>query len=415
MSCHGNAAPGLPMPCRLAALGIVTPLGCGVAENRAGLIAGDRRGIIPRDDLVADARRYFGVVTASLPPLPPDLARYDCRNNRIALLALREIHDALAAAKQAYGPRRIAVVMGSSTSGFEEAERAFVSRAASGALPPQFDLAQLEFGGLSDFVAAAAAVTGPAYAISTACSSGAKALVSARALLQLDLCDAVIVGGVDTLCRFTANGFASLSAMSAGLTNPMSNNRDGLNLGEGGALFLMTREVGGVQLLGAGESSDAHHMSAPHPQGAGARAAMAAALADARLAPEAIAYLNLHGTGTPLNDASESMAVAALFGLALPCSSTKPLTGHTLGASGAIEAGFLWLLLTGDRRAVPLPPHRFDGVRDDDLAALRLVGEGERLELAGGQALMSNSFGFGGSNCSLVLGGGAMQPAGEER
>jgi 3-oxoacyl-[acyl-carrier-protein] synthase-1 len=192
--------------------------------------------------------------------------------------------------------------------------------------------------------------------------------------------------------------------VSDGITNPMSANRAGITLGEAAALFLVTQEPGGIQLTGSGESSEAHHMSAPDPEGRGARDAMEAALADAGLAPSDVAYLNLHGTGTPLNDAMESVAVDAVFGRALPVSSTKPLVGHTLGAAGALEAAFCWLVL--DRREggeLVLPPHRFDGAVDPQIPPLHFASEGERATVGARARVMTNSFGFGGNNCTLIL------------
>jgi 3-oxoacyl-[acyl-carrier-protein] synthase-1 len=206
----------------------------------------------------------------------------------------------------------------------------------------------------------------------------------------------------------TAAGFAALQALADGPSNPFSRNRSGLTLGEGAAVFLVTRRRGGIQLLGAGSSSDGHHMSAPEPGGRGAEAAMRAALADAAIAPRDIAYVNLHGTGTPLNDAMEAAVVARLFDRPVPCSSTKPLIGHTLGASGAIEAGICWLMLHertgGELRP---PPHCWDEVPDPDLAPLDLVRRGARLAPAARAIALSNSFGFGGNNCALILGEGA--------
>ncbi len=394
-------------PCRLAALGLHTPLGENTRETWPRLVAGDRSGLVQRDDLVLGQSGFYGVARGTLPALPASLGEYDCRNNRLALSALDAIRGELDAARDAFGPHRIGVVVGSSTSGFSQAEAAFRERERTGSLSGSFSLAQIEFGGLSELVARAAGVTGPRFSPSTACSTGAKALLSARSLLELGFCDAVVAGAVDSLCRLTANGFAALHAVASGLTNPMSVNRDGLTLGEGAALFLVTRETGGVQLLGGGESSDAHHMSAPEPEGRGAEACMRAALEDAGLAPEQIAYLNLHGTGTPQNDSMESAAVARVFPAAVPCSSTKPLVGHTLGASGAIEAAFCWLVL--ERREASggrllLPPHCYDGARDPALAAIELVAPDTAVEGAAPAAVMSNSFGFGGSNCALVLG-----------
>jgi 3-oxoacyl-[acyl-carrier-protein] synthase-1 len=382
-------------------------LGEGLDEIWPRLVAGDRGGFVRRDDLVPGAAAWYGVARGELPPVPESLGELACRNNQLAESALRQIREPISQAIARYGAHRVGVVVGSSTSGFAEAEDAFREREATGALSPSFALAQLEFGGLCEYVARASGALGPRQSPSTACSTGAKALLSARGWLELGFCDAVIAGAVDSLCRLTANGFGALHAVAAELTNPMSVNRDGLTLGEGAALFLVTRDEGGVQLLGGGASSDAHHMSAPQPDGRGAEQCMRDALADAGVAPADIAYLNLHGTGTPQNDVMEAAAVARVFEARVPCSSTKPLVGHTLGASGAIEAGFCWLML--DRRAssagrLALPPHCWDGERDPELADLALVEAGAELDLTGPAALMTNSFGFGGSNCALVLG-----------
>ena len=215
-----------------------------------------------------------------------------------------------------------------------------------------------------------------------------------------------IAGGSDSLCRLTTNGFSSLQAVSAQPSNPFSVNRDGLTLGEGAAVFLVTGEAGGIQLAGVGESSEAHHMSAPDPEGVGAEASMRGALADAALPPEAILYLNLHGTGTPLNDAMEGAAVHRVLGNAVPCSSTKPGVGHTLGAAGAMELAFCWMALqTRQGGSIDLPHHAFDGKRDPEIPPIRLCGREETASASANSAyVMSNSFGFGGNNCTLILG-----------
>jgi 3-oxoacyl-[acyl-carrier-protein] synthase-1 len=295
--------------------------------------------------------------------------------------------------------------MGTSTSGVSDAEGALRHHATHGVLAQDFDYPQLEFGGVAGFVAAYLGTEGPVYTLSTACSSGARALASARSLLALGVCDAVVAGATDSLCGLTTNGFCALQAVSNGLPNPMSANRKGLTLGEGSAILLVTREEGGIQLEGIGESSEAHHMSAPDPAGVGAERAMRAALCDAGLAPAQIAYVNLHGTGTPLNDAMESAAVVRVFGEEVPASSTKALVGHTLGAAGAMEAGFCWMMLDRAREGqLALLPHVWDGCRDPRLPRLRLVDKGERVALEGPVHVLTNSFGFGGNNCALVLG-----------
>jgi 3-oxoacyl-[acyl-carrier-protein] synthase-1 len=392
-------------PCRLAALGVVNALGGDAESVWRGLVAGEPSRLSLNDELVPGRRLLVGAVSEPLPEIPARLARYGCRNNAMALAALRQIEGPLREVIASRGAARVGVVLGTSTSGVSDAEAAFRYQREHGGLDPSFDYAQLEFGGLAAFVAEWLGVRGPAYTLSTACSSGARALASARSLLAMGLCDAVVAGAADTLCGLTTNGFSALQAICEGVTNPCSKNRSGLTLGEGAAMFLLTPEAGGIQLVGAGESSEAHHMSAPDPSGAGAEAAMRGALEDAGLAPDAIAYLNLHGTGTPLNDAMECQAVARVFGTELPVSSTKPLVGHTLGAAGALEAAFCWLMLErSERGALELPPHCFDGERDPEIPAVHLVGKGESVRPPGGVLrVMTNSFGFGGNNCTLVL------------
>jgi 3-oxoacyl-[acyl-carrier-protein] synthase-1 len=384
---------------------MVNALGMCREEIWPRLIGGDQSGFALRDDFGPGVSHLFGAVQGELPEIPASLARYACRNNQLALAALEAIRNSVAAALRSFGAARVAIVVGTSTSGIAEAELAFRERTRTGRLSSTFEIVQLEFGGLAEFLAETSGAAGPCYTLATACSAGAKALVSARTLLELDLCDAVIAGAVDSLCGLTANGFGALQALARGLSNPMSRNRDGINLGEGAALFLVTRESGAIGLLGAGESNDAHHISAPEPGGMGAEACMRAALADCGARAEDIAYLNLHGTGTPHNDAMESVAVDRVFGREIPCSSTKPLVGHTLGASGAIEAGFCWMMLSHREDGVLTPPpHCWDEEADADLPPLALVKPGTRIEAGPPAAVMSSSFGFGGSNCALVIG-----------
>ncbi|WP_198937973.1 beta-ketoacyl-ACP synthase [Pelomonas sp. KK5] len=386
----------------LNALGLVCALGEGQGAVRAALQRADAPGgVAPRDDLLPGRTLHLGSVTASLPALDALPAHRRSRNNALLLAALVQIRPQVDEAVERYGRARIAVILGTSTSGIGESEQAFAAQAREGALPAHFDPRQQEIGSPALMLAEVLGLEGPAYVISTACSSSAKALASAARLLAAGQCDAVLCGGADSLCAFTVAGFAALESVSEARCNPMSSTRCGINIGEGAALFLMTRESGPVQLTGWGESSDAHHISAPEPNGAGALAAMREALQRAGLAPADIDYLNLHGTATPHNDAMESRAVHELFGPALPCSSTKPLTGHTLGAAGALEAAIAWLALT-DNPDGALPPHWWDGQRDAGIPALNLVQPGQRLGRPL-RAVLSNSFAFGGSNAALVL------------
>jgi 3-oxoacyl-[acyl-carrier-protein] synthase-1 len=393
------------LPCRLAALGQVSALGRARADVFERLVAGDSSRLTLNENLVPERSLWLGEVHDALPQIPAALARFACRNNQLALAALESIGSEVDAAIARFGRARVGVVVGTSTSGVGDAEAAIAHREKTGVLAHEFHYDQLEFGGLARFVAEVSGARGPAYTLSTACSSGARALAAARALVALGICDAVISGAADSLCGLTTNGFAALGALSASVTNPFSANRDGLTLGEASALFLVTGEPGGIQLLGVGDSSEAHHMSAPDPGGRGAEVAMRDALADAGLAPGQIAYLNLHGTGTPQNDSMEAAAVARVLGNDTPCSSTKPLVGHTLGAAGAIEAAFCWLLLAERRDGkLALPPHVWDGVRDPALAPIRLAAKGELARAGAATFVMTNSFGFGGNNCTLVLG-----------
>jgi 3-oxoacyl-[acyl-carrier-protein] synthase I len=394
------------MPLHLTALGIINALGCGKADIARHVFAGAGHGLKLNDELIPGAIARVGSVATTLPEVPAALRRYDCRNNRLALAALQQIAPEIAAAIGRYGAGRIAVVLGTSTSGIAEGQAALGRRLAAGAWPSGFAYSQQEPGNLALFVAELLELRGPAYTIHTACSSSGKAFAAAERLIRAGFCDAALVGGADAICGLTLNGFHALEALSPQPCNPFSVNRRGTNIGEGAALFLLEPTPGAVALLGTGESSDAYHVSAPDPSGADARLAMERALAAARLPAEAIAYVNLHGTATPLNDAMEGKAVSGLFGTETPCSSTKGMTGHTLGAAGAIEAAFLWLALDPASTRGVLPPHLWDGMPDPAIPPLRLAGIGTKLPEGERIAMLSNSFAFGGSNVSLVLGRG---------
>jgi 3-oxoacyl-[acyl-carrier-protein] synthase I len=394
------------MKFHLNALGVINPLGRGKREVARGLFTGSRAGLVMRDDLLSDRAVRVGVVSGQLPAVPERLAHFDCRNNRLALAALGEIEDDIKSMADRVGKSRVAVVMGTSTSGIAEGESALAERIAKGAWPNGFRYTRQEIGNLASFVADYLGLDGPAYTIATACSSSAKAFASAQRLMEIGICEAAVVGGADTLCRMTLGGFDSLQAIARDFCNPFSRNRDGINIGEGAAIFLMTSEESPVSLLGVGESSDAYHVSAPHPEGEGAALAMSRALEAAHLKPAQIDYINLHGTATELNDLMEGRAVNGIFGARTPCSSTKSMTGHMLGAAGANEAAFLWLMLDPNFGPGMAPPHIWDGEADPAIAPLNLapmefgIGHPERA------AALSNSFAFGGSNAAVVLGRG---------
>ncbi|MCG5078721.1 beta-ketoacyl-[acyl-carrier-protein] synthase family protein [Paraburkholderia tagetis] len=405
----------MALPVYLHALGMVNALGDDVASIVDALARAEAPGMGPISTRTGVA--FAGSVKAALDVAPPaPLALYDCRNNRLLLAALAQIRPAIEAARERYGAGRIGVVLGTSTSGIGAVETTFAQPVHAGQCATQhhthdahdapaaspFDYRQMEIGTLAPFAAAALDLGGPAFTISTACTSSAKAFVSARRLLRANLCDAVIVGGVDSLCELTLQGFASLDSTSAVRANPMSVHRRGINIGEGAAVFLMSREEGPVMLAGAGESSDAHHISAPDPQGTGGELALRAALADADVGAAAIGYVNLHATATIKNDEMEAHLMARVFPDGVAASGTKPLTGHTLGAAGASELGLAWLTLA--HADVALPRHLWDGQADPALPALDLVEDLRHLPRGTArQYVMSNSFAFGGSNVSLIL------------
>ena len=319
----------------------------------------------------------FGMVPGELPAISE--AEYDMRANRLLLHAVNQFRPDLDRFLQRYGAARVAIVLGASNTGIDEAQRHVDRWLADGAKPPEMTFSEIELGTPADYLRKLLGVTGPAYAVSTACSSSAKAFASARRLIEIGVADAAIVGGVDGRCSFAMNGFHALGALAQGACRPLAPDRDGINLGEGVALFTLERADRAeaadgvrVRLAGVGESSDAWHATAPDPEGRGAEAAMRAAMEEAGLSPEDVSYINLHGTGTQANDAMEMTAVSRIFKdlKDIRIESTKPMTGHCLGAAGAIEAALCWLYLSSG-------------------------------QVKG--AALSNSFAFGGSNACVAL------------
>ena len=392
------------MTAYLNALGVVCALGRGPDEVARRLFAGDCSGMQPHSGWVAERSVTIGAVTGDLAAIPAALAQQSSRNNQLLLEAALQIQGEIEQAIQTFGRERIAVVLGTSTSGIDEASRGIAHYLQHQQFPGDYIYQQQELSAPATFLADWLKISGPTYVISTACTSSARALMSAQRLLDMNLCDVVLCGGVDTLCKLTLNGFSALEAVSDERCNPFSVNRHGINIGEAAVLFVMSRQPAsdhGIALLGAGASSDAHHISAPEPTGRGAAQAMHKALSRAGLPADQIGYLNLHGTATQHNDAMESHAVAHVFPRGVPCSSTKPMTGHTLGAAGALEAAFCWLSLT---RGNALAPHLWDGQPDPALPALNWVTPGQTLAPTSQRCLMSNSFAFGGNNVSLIIG-----------
>ena len=379
-------------------------LGAGRAATLAAL-ENERSGLARCDFETVSLETQIGKVAGvDAVALPDHLRAFDCRNNRLAQLGLEQ--DGFIAAAEAsaarWGRERVGVFIGTSTSGILETEIAFRARdSLGGALPAGFDYEHRQNSfSVSDYVRRRLDLSGPAASLCTACSSSAKAFAVAQRLIAADLIDAAVVGGVDSLCLTTLYGFHALQLMARTACRPFDRGRDGLSIGEAAAFALIERAPHGEAqlLLGTGESSDAHHMSAPHPEGAGARMAMQRALDAAALTPADIDYINLHGTGTPSNDAAEALAVGSLFGADTPCSSTKAATGHTLGAAGALEAVICLLAL---RHGV-LPA----GLNVSELDPQCRINYLMRSRRASPVTALSNSFGFGGVNCALVFGRG---------
>lgn len=397
----------------LPALGIACSLGIGKAAVIHALF--EREETAEKDhqqtmSLSIGRQVPVGRLPLELLPLPSELSSLNSRNNALLKLVLDEIEGPITEAKNKYGAHRIGIVLGTSTSGMAEGEQAFIHKTKTGCWPEDYAYDQQEVSSPSTFTSQYCEIDGPAYTLSTACSSGSKALCSAKRLLDIGICDAVITGGVDTLCDLTLNGFDSLELLSDTVCSPFSKNRQGITIGEGAAVFLMTRETflnasESIIFAGGGESSDAHHINSPEPEGRGAERAILEALKIAGLEKSDIDYINLHGTATQLNDSMESICINRVFGDNIPCSSTKARTGHTLGAAGAIEAAFLWLSLSQEKEgSIPLPAHHWDGQWDPALPRLKLCEIGARtFPKEGNFNLMSNSFAFGGSNVSVIL------------
>ena len=388
-------------PLLISAFSIANCLGVGSAAVLEALRSG-RSGLAPCDFADAEIDTWIGRMPGlEAQPVRGDRAAYDCRTNRIAQIALQAdgFAAAVGAARARHGASRIGVFIGTSTSGILEAELGYRRRdAQTGALPPGFNYqATVNTYSVGDFVARYLGLTGPSFVVSSACSSTAKVFGNAARMIAAGVCDAAVVGGADSLCFTTLYGFRALELTSRQPCRPFDAGRDGISLGEGAGFALLEKAgESDLVLLGVGESADAYHMSTPHPEGAGARLAMQRALESARLGAGDIDYINLHGTATRTNDAAEDKAVIELFGRAVPCSSTKGATGHLLGAAGMTEAVVAMLAV----RHGLLPGSAHTRVVDPELGCNYLLkSRGARVRRA-----LNNSFGFGGSNCSLVIG-----------
>ena len=380
-------------------------IGRGVAQTLDSLVA-QRSGLTYCRFETVDIDTHIGEVRGvDDQKLPQDLGKFDCRNNRLAELALQQdrFMDLIEQAVARWGRRRVGVFLGTSTAGILQTELAYRNRdPESGALPSSFEYGTTHNSfSVADYVRQRCRLEGPAVAVSCACASSAKVFGSARRMIEAGVIDAALVGGVDSLCLTTLYGFHSLQLSSPLPCRPFDISRDGISIGEAAAFALVERvlddvDADSVLLLGIGESSDAYHISAPHPEGLGARRAMQAALISAGLEPGDIDYINLHGTGTPSNDRSESQAVTSVFGPTVPCSSTKGATGHALGAAGALEAVISALAIENG-----LMPGGVNSTSIDPTLMAHYIKDNRRTPVG---RVLSNSFGFGGTNCSLIFG-----------
>jgi len=382
---------------------------CALGNDKQGLwqnwLSGKLDTMQLRDDLIPETTVRVGAVQQTLPECDPRWPHLASRNIQLLEAALGQIEDELNQLLEQHQASRIAIVLGTSTSGISAGEQALAARQKQ-QFADDFHYAQQEMGSPAVYLKQRLGLSGPAYCISTACSSSAKVFASGRNLLASGMADAVILGGVDSLCKLTLNGFKALESVAENDARPFGKGRDGINIGEGAALFIMTKQASEVNLLGVGESADAHHMSAPHPEGKGAEQAIRAALSEASLSPEQIDYINLHGTATPLNDAMEALAVERVFGSAVACSSSKHQTGHTLGAAGAIENALCWLLLHPQFNSdAQLPGMYASYQRDAATNNINLLFEDtQSLKPRSIKACLSHSFAFGGSNAVVCLG-----------
>ncbi|MGF1469666.1 MAG: beta-ketoacyl-ACP synthase [Sandaracinaceae bacterium] len=384
-----------PLP--ITAWSAVNALGTSTQEVLRGLDEG-RSGLGP-SPIPVGVETVVGAVPGLLPDLPPSERGWATRLARLGVLAFEEVRPAVERALARYGPDRVAVVLGTSTGGLEETEAAYRVWLDHGRLPATYHHhRQHNFAALAELLARRVGLRGPVYVVSTACSSSGKVAASAQRLIAAGLVDAALIGGVDSLTRMTLHGFHGLGILSERPCRPFAADRDGINIGEGAAFLLLERDGDApAYLLGVGESADAYRMSSPEPSGRGAREAMARALAQAGLGPDDVDHINAHGTATRLNDAAEARAIRDLFADRVPVTSTKAATGHLLGAAGATEAVFaLHALLAGrvpaTMNCAPLDPQ----------LAIDVVASPRTQEV---RTVLSNSFAFGGSNVSVLLGG----------
>lgn len=396
--------------------GVMTCAGNNIDELWKSVTTGNQSGI--KKVTACDGLEYIAARVDEA-NLKPSGARHEMRIMRIENAALEQIKEDVKAVIQHYGADRVAVCVGSCDNGTELSMISHTKYFKEGAFPKEYTLEIQGADYASTFVAEKFGIKGPVNTFSTACSSSAGAIIKAAEIVKAGIADAVVAGGIDIASDTTLIGFSALEAVSSEITNPFSKNRHGITLGDGAAFFVLTREPFSsdefstdstrVKLLGWGESSDAYHMTSPDPSGAGAQKAICRAIKSAGITPSEVGYINLHGTGTKLNDSMEAKAVtAAMEGYNVPVSTTKTVTGHALGAAAALEAAICWKALVennGKNDNIILPVQVWDGERDEAFPQLNIIDNKSNENMKGPlKVCLSNSFAFGGANACLVLG-----------
>lgn len=392
------------MSCYINAMGLICNAGRSPRECYQNIMTEQYAPFDVVDCLSSKRPKRVGRVNWDLPEFPEELQRFYSRTNHLALAAVSQIKPELEMLKAVHSLSRIGVIVGTCTSGATEIDRTRELEKETGSMPEGYDYSVEFMDNTAEFVAAYLGLPGTTLSVSTACTSSGKAIAMAKRYIDANILDVVVVGGADSFALTTLNGFDSLGAMSAGDCKPFSGDRDGINLGEAAAFIVLSKTSSDIRLYGAGESSDGYHMSSPEPNGLGAELAIQSALNDAKLTSRDIGYINLHGTGTEANDAMEAKLINRLFGEETPCSTIKNITGHTLGAASALELCMcISILKYSSDEYLAIPQHR-DYELDNDLPPINLAGQDERCMSS---LLLSTSYAFGGSNCSLVVGPGA--------
>lgn len=392
------------MSCKIDSYILANTLGVCQKDILANMeTAGTKTFLTESDQYFSDRKIFVGKINICLSE--HDQSEYGVieQNDQFMVWAYLQMREKLDFLKRKYGKERIGLVVGTSTAGIYNLESAVFNKKDNN-FPVTYQYNRSETSFLTDNLKRLFGLTGPAYTISTSCTSSLKAISSAMSLLNCGFCDAVVTGGIDTLCNMTVKGFDSLELLSNSIAKPMSTNRDGINIGEGIAFCILTSEPGGIRIKGIGESCDTYHVTSPDPEGLGACNAMKMAMDNSGLSKEEVDYIQLHGTGTNFNDISEAKAIFNIWGSSIKCSSIKPLTGHTLGISGIMGVLLCTMTLEQSKGNMFLPMHIWDQCPDENIPQISLLDSNTSVNSSGPLNFMINNFAFGGNNCSVIIG-----------